>query len=202
MSTVLNVGGNTRDIPLPPIYQGWTQVLLDIDASAKPDIVCDARELTRLPPSAYDAVYCSHNLEHYYHHEVAKVLAGFLHVMADDGFAHIRVPDLNAVMREMVAKNLDIEDVLYVARAGPITVRDVIYGWAAEIERSGEAYFAHKTGFTVKSLVAKLTAAGFKEVYAGNAGREIIAFAFKSSPTEHAAKLLKLPRRRGDTAMG
>lgn len=194
MSTVLNVGGNTRDIALPPIYQGWAQVLLDIDASAKPDIVCDARELTRLPASQYDAVYCSHNLEHYYHHEVPKVLAGFLHVMAADGFAHIRVPDLNAVMREMVEKNLDIEDVLYVARAGPITVRDVIYGWAVEIERSGEPFFAHKTGFTVKSLVTKLTAAGFREVYAGTAGREIVAFAFKSSPTEPIAQLLKLPR--------
>jgi len=194
MSTVLNVGGNSRDIVLPPIYQGWTQVLLDIDAAAKPDIQCDARELMRLPAGQYDAVYCSHNLEHYYHHEVPRVLAGFLHVMKVDGFAHIRVPDLNAVMREMMAKNLDIEDVLYVSRAGPVTVRDVIYGWSVEIERSGTGFFAHKTGFTLKSLQAKLKGAGFGEIYAGTRGREIMAYAFKTRPTDELAALLNLPR--------
>jgi hypothetical protein len=29
-----------------------------------PDIVCDARELTTLEEGLFDAVYCSHNLEH------------------------------------------------------------------------------------------------------------------------------------------
>ncbi|MBK6757265.1 MAG: hypothetical protein IPG70_06405 [Moraxellaceae bacterium] len=28
---VLNVGGNSKDIALPDIYQGWEQVWLDID---------------------------------------------------------------------------------------------------------------------------------------------------------------------------
>ena len=59
---VLNVGGNSREIPLPPIYAGWEQILLDIDPAGRPDIVGDARNLESLPAASCDAVYCSHNL--------------------------------------------------------------------------------------------------------------------------------------------
>ena len=55
----------------------------------------------------------------------------------------------------MVEKNLDIDDFLYQSPEGPITVRDVIYGYGAEIERSGNDFYAHKTGFTKKSLLSK-----------------------------------------------
>ncbi|HET9736059.1 MAG TPA: hypothetical protein VFP62_12375, partial [Burkholderiales bacterium] len=68
MRKLLNVGGNTKDIPLPENYRGWENVLLDIDARGNPDVLCDARELTKLAGATYDAVYCSHNLEHYYRH--------------------------------------------------------------------------------------------------------------------------------------
>ena len=81
MKKVINIGGNNKDIALPPWYEGWEHVLLDIDASANPDIVCDARELSSLPGASYDSVYCSHNLEHYYRHDVKKVLAGFAHIL-------------------------------------------------------------------------------------------------------------------------
>jgi hypothetical protein len=46
---VLNVGGNSKEIALPPQYNGWQHVLLDIDPRGNPDIVCDARNLTSLP---------------------------------------------------------------------------------------------------------------------------------------------------------
>ena len=112
MKRVLNVGGNSKAISLPPQYADYEHVLLDIDPQGTPDIVCDARELTTLPAGQFEAVYCSHNLEHYYRHDVSKVLAGFMHVLAADGFAHIRVPDIREVMRLCIEKNLDIEDVL------------------------------------------------------------------------------------------
>jgi len=115
MRKVLNVGGNSRNIALPAIYQGWEQVLLDID------------------------------------------------------------------------------DFLYQSPAGPITVRDVLYGFGVEIERSGQDFYAHKTGFTQKSLVALLRNAGFSHVFAGSRNLEIAAFAFKAAPTAFAATLLKLP---------
>lgn len=193
MKTVLNVGGNSRNIKLPAIYATWQNVLLDIDPHGQPDVVCDARTLQILPAAQYDAVYCSHNLEHYFRHDVPKVLAGFLHVMKDEAFAHIRVPDLGELMRVVAEKQLDIEDVLYQSPAGPISVRDVIYGYGPEIERSGQDFYAHKTGFTRKSLLATLEAAGFTHVFTGTGKLEIVAFAFKAQPTAEMAALLKLP---------
>lgn len=194
MRKVLNVGGNSKLIELPPHFQGWKHILLDIDPRGKPDLVCDARELAHLPGSQFDAIYCSHNLEHYYRHDVAKVLSGFLHVLKEDGFAHIRVPDMGELMRTVIQRNLDIDDFLYDSPAGPITVRDVIYGYGVEIERSGNDFFAHKTGFTQKSLIAILNECGFPFVYAGSGNLEAQAFAFKNEPSGFAAKLLNLPQ--------
>lgn len=195
MKKVLNVGGNNKAIPLPPHFATFEHLLLDIDAKGNPDFVCDARELSsRLDAAQFDAVYCSHNLEHYYRHDVAKVLTGFLHVIKDNGFIQIRVPDIGAVMQQMVAKNLDIDDVLYLSKAGPIMALDVIYGYGLEIEQSGQDFFAHKTGFTQKSLFNALLNAGFVEVFiiAGDS-LEINVLAFKSEPDLEAKLLFKLP---------
>jgi hypothetical protein len=192
---VLNVGGNDRRIPIPAHYAGWDHVLLDIDARTRPDIVCDARQLTSLPDAQFDAVYCSHNFEHYYPHDGRAVLRGFLHVLRGDGFAEIRVPDLKSVMQKVIDSNLDIEDSLYQSTAGPITVRDVIYGFAKEIATSGQDYFAHKTGFTDRSLYEILKQAGFGDVFVSVAAEifEVRAFAFKGSPTPNQRALLELP---------
>ena len=126
---VLNVGGNSKEIPLPPEYAGFDHLLLDIDPKGAPDIVCDARELATLEGGVFDAVYCSHNLEHYYRHDVPRVLSGFQHMLKDGGFAHIRVPDINEVMRLSIERGLDIDDVLYTSPSGPIMVLDVLYGY-------------------------------------------------------------------------
>jgi SAM-dependent methyltransferase len=189
---VLNVGGNSKAIPLPPQYAGFEHLLLDIDPKGSPDIVCDARRLTTLAAGQFDAVYCSHNLEHYYRHEVPRVLAGFLHVLKDGGFAHIRVPDLQEVMQVTLERGLDIDDVLYESPAGPIMVVDVLYGWGVEIERSGQPFFAHKTGFTQKSLSKALAKAGFSRIYGGVGSFEINAEAFKGAPDSDAREIFGL----------
>ena len=95
---VLNVGGQSRAIQLPSAYTGFEQVLLDLDPNVGADIVLDVRELTSLAPHQFDAVYCSHNLEHLRKHEVPVVLAGFLHVLKPGGLAQIIVPDLQELM--------------------------------------------------------------------------------------------------------
>jgi len=192
---VLNVGGNSKAIPIPAHYAGWEHLLLDIDPRGQPDIVCDARELTTLEGGQFDAVYCSHNLEHYYRHDGVRVLRGFLHMLNAQGFAEIHVPDLAAVMRHVIAQGMDLEDVLYRSPAGPITVRDVIYGYAVEIERSGKDFFAHKTGFTPKSLGMSLRNAGFGGItlFATGARFEVRAYAFKTTPTPEQRALLHLP---------
>ena len=190
---VLNVGGNSKAIKLPPFFEGYEHLLLDIDPRGAPDIVCDARNLMSLESQQFDAIYCSHNLEHYYRHDVPKVLAGFQHVLTPQGFAHIRVPDIQAVMRTTLDKGLDIDDVLYVSPAGPIRVVDVLYGYSVEIERSGQDFFAHKTGFTQKSLISALTQAGFKKIYSASANLEVVAWAFKQAPDETTRLALQLP---------
>ncbi len=194
---VLDVGGHDKNIPLPAQYRKWQRVILDIDASAKPDIVCDARYLAdKLPASGYDAVYCSHNLEHYHHHDVTKVLAGFLHVLNDNGFVHIRVPDLKEVMRRVVKEDLDLEDELYRAPIGSVKVRNVIYGYTPEVERSGYDYYAHKTGFSAKSLGHLLKVAGFKQVFIATTNLEIKAIACKETVPEFIEQQFKLTTKK------
>lgn len=197
---VLNVGGNSKAIPLPDFYAGWEHHLLDIDPTGKPDILCDARELATLAPAQYDAIYCSHNLEHYYHHDVEKVLAGFCHMLKPDGFAHIRVPDMAEVMRRAVEESLDIEDALYQSPMGPISVLDVMYGHAGQIERSGCEFFAHKTGFTRKSLAAALARGGFKHAHISAQSLELGAFAFKQAPPQALLEMLGLAGATAEVA--
>jgi ubiquinone/menaquinone biosynthesis C-methylase UbiE len=190
---LLNVGGNSKNIPLPSNYAKFEHILLDIDPKGSPDIVCDARMLTTLEASQFDTVYCSHNLEHYYRHDVSKVLSGFLHVLKNNGFAHIKVPDIDAVMRATIEKGLDIDDILYTSAAGPIMVLDVLYGYNIEIERSGQDFYAHKTGFTQKSLISALQRVGFTKIYSGKGNLEINAYAFKGEPDKIIQELFNLP---------
>ena len=114
-----------------------------------------------------------------------RVLAGFAHVLAGDGFAEIRVPNLEFIFRHMVEKEMDLEDVLYTSPAGPITIRDVIYGYAPEIEQTGCDFFQHKTGFTPASLRKAVFAAGFHTVVQQNhSPLDLRVFAFRQEPTD------------------
>jgi SAM-dependent methyltransferase len=192
---VLNVGGHSKASSIPPHYDGWQHVLLDIDATSDADIVCDARELPRFEGGLFDAVYCAHNLEHFYQHDVPRVLGGFLHVLKPDGFAEIRVPDLEAVFRKVASGEVGLEDELYRSTGGPIAVIDIIYGWSKEIEASGRDFYAHKTGFTATTLMAAVRRAGFKEIWMvpGLAVYELRAFAFRAQPTPAQRKLYGIP---------
>jgi hypothetical protein len=191
---VLNVGGNNKNIPIPSIFNGWEHVLLDIDSRGNPDVLCDARELWRLPSQSYDAVYCSHNLEHYYRHDCVKVIKGFRSILKREGFALIKVPDLQCVMKAALEHGLDLNDVLYISAAGPILVSDVLYGYHVEIERSGQDFFAHKSGFTEKSLKSVLIANGFPFVFVKSVmdRYEAIAVAFLEEPSDGQAGLISL----------
>jgi len=192
---VLNVGGGSKAIALPPQYRGFEHILLDIDANVHPDVLCDARQLDTLAPSQFDAVFCSHNLEHYCRHDVPKVLKGFLHVLKDDGFTHIIVPDILSAMRLVVERNMDIEDALYDSPVGPITVRDVLYGHSGMGEGAGNDFMCHKTGFSPKSLAAAVQNAGFRLGFSApdNYNFNATVLAFKNPPTQDARELFGLP---------
>lgn len=173
---VLNVGGGGRS--LPPLFNGWDQDLLDIDDSVHPDICCDAKDMFHLPPKTYDAVYCSHNLEHFYRHDVPRVLEGFHHVLTDAGFVLIKVPDMTSLFASVQGR--DISDTWYMAGENPISFHDVLYGWGLQMER-GNLYYSHKTGFTDKSLRVALNKAGFPQVFTSIEGMgNLHAIAYKS----------------------
>jgi hypothetical protein len=196
---VLNIGGGSKSIPIPPHYNGWDHILLDVDPRGRPDIVCDARMLESLPAGQFDAVYCSHNLEHYYRHDGAAVLAGLRHILNSDGFAEIRVPDLMSVFDRVITGHMDLDDVLYESAAGSIAVLDVIYGFAPEIAKSGKDFYAHKTGFSSKSLRAAFHRAGFSSVHVAARPEilEVHALAFKSLPTAWHRAAFTLDDRNG-----
>ncbi len=182
MKRLLNVGGGSKSIQLPPEYTGFEHVLLDIDPQGAPDIVLDGRQLGELAAAQFDAIYCSHNLEHYFRHDVPKVLGGFFHVLKPGGFAQIRVPDLTELMRRVVQGKIDLEETLYVSPAGPIAPIDVIYGLGRQIETSGVDFFAHKTGFSDQSLARAVERAGFAPNFSRVADLEINLIAFKGTP--------------------
>lgn len=178
---LLNVGGGSKDQPIPEIYKDYEHVLLDIAAGPDVDLCMDARDLVLFAekrPAGYDAVYCSHNLEHYFAHDVPKVLAGMRQVLKPGGQVHIVVPNIGQLICDMLAMRIDLEDVLFQAEAGPITCLDVIWGYGPEIEESGQDFYAHKTGFTAKRLHRVLMSAGFTDikVYTNPPSLELIAF--------------------------
>jgi SAM-dependent methyltransferase len=190
---VLNVGGNNKSIPIPACFDGWQHDLLDIDPRGNPDIVCDSREMWRLPPRQYDAVYCSHNLEHYFSHDVFKVLKGFRLILKKDGFVYIKVPNLLGVMQTVIETGMELDDELYVTPSGAsIAPIDVFFGWRTQIEQSCVDYFGHKTGFSVSLLVRTLKQSGFTDVFTQHDDKEILALAFSSEPNEEQKQMLNL----------
>jgi tetratricopeptide (TPR) repeat protein len=195
MPLVLNVGGGSKGVAIPSHFDGWEHLLLDISPHQDVDLVCDARLLSeKFLPSSYEAIYCSHNLEHYYGHDVAKVLKGFLHVLTEEGFAEIRVPDIGELIKLMASAQLDIDREIYRSSMGPITAHDMIYGYGPEIESSGQDFYAHKTGFTLSSLEKTLLRSGFAEVYfaAPLTPLELHVFAFKRPASEQWKTRLSL----------
>jgi hypothetical protein len=175
---VINVGGGaSRD--LPAFYRGWSQDVLDIDPNVGADIVCDAKKMRTLKRGVYDAVFCSHNLEHFYLRDVPAVLDGFQHVLKGTGFAQIAVPDMQGLFDQV--RGRDIMETWYQAGSGAISFHDVMYGWGKQIA-AGNEFYAHHCGFSEKSLAKVLRAAGFVSVMTASDGMNIHAYAFKSKP--------------------
>jgi hypothetical protein len=189
---LLNVGAGNRELGVPEYFNGWRQDHLDIDPEVKPDIVMDAREMKQLRSASYDAIFCSHNLEHYHRHDCLKVIDGFHHVLKEDGFVEVHVPDMAGMMKHVVANNLDIDDVLYESRSGPILVRDMIYGYHVEIERSGHDFYLHKTGFTAPSLWKLFRSRGFPQGGVTSVNLQLVGYFFKKMPSVEQQRMLGL----------
>lgn len=161
-------------------FDGWEEVRLDINPEAKPDIVASMVDLGDI--GTFDAVYCSHSLEHLYPHEVKKALAEFKRV-TPNGFVFLVVPDLEGVTLS--------DEVLYQSGAGPVTAIDMFYGYTNWLE--GTPAMAHHTGFTKAILERALAEAGFAvisvvrdDIY------NLVAIAFTSKPSFDVRTMLNL----------
>ena len=73
-------------------------------------------------------------------------------------------------------------------------VLDVLYGYSVEIEQSKQDFYAHKTGFTQKSLLAALDRSGFSKTYSMVGDFEIDVLAFNGVPDKFARSLFRLPQ--------
>jgi hypothetical protein len=164
MPTFLHVGcgplGKARTTP-EFASPAWTEVRLDIDPGARPDIVASMTDMSAVPDAAMDGLYSSHNIEHLYPTEVSAALREFARVLKPDGFAVITCPDLQSVAA-VVARGHLVEP-LYQSTSGPISPIDILYGHRAAMEK-GNMFMAHRTGFTHRTLWQSLTEAGFVNV--------------------------------------
>jgi len=136
----------------------WQEIRFDIDPKTQPDIMGTMLDMSAVASGSVDAIYSSHNIEHLYPHEVPRALAEFRRVLAPTGFAVITCPDLQSVCA-LIAENKLMEPA-YISPAGPIAPLDILYGHRPQIA-AGNLFMAHHCGFTLSSLIATLTAAGF-----------------------------------------
>ena len=166
MKQVLNVGSGPYDRErLHPAFRNsdWAEVRYDIDKLVQPDIVGSIVDLGAIGDATFDAIWCSHNLEHLHSHDVPRALAEFRRVLKRDGFALIATPDLEAIAELVVNGHLD--DVAYRSPAGPITALDMLFGLSSAISR-GNLFMSHNTGFTADRLGRLLIESGFAEALA------------------------------------
>ena len=153
-------GGNYKDRTTRTFAsEDWQEVRLDVDESAKPDIIASVLDLGVIDSESFDAIYSSHNIEHVYAHEVSVMLKEFLRVLNDDGFFVVTCPNLIPVAR-LIAED-KLTEPAYNSPAGPISPLDILHGHGASIKRGNE-FMAHKTGFSPKSLNAALLEAVFR----------------------------------------
>lgn len=136
----------------------WREIRLDVEPLARPDIVADMTNMRALPDGSVDAIFSCHNLEHLAAHEVPRALGEFCRVLSPGGFAIITCPDLQSAC-EMIARG-QLTEPAFIAKAGPITPFDILYGHRYPIAR-GLPHMAHRSGFTQALLAASLRRSGF-----------------------------------------
>jgi SAM-dependent methyltransferase len=180
---VLHVG--CGGVILPHWFEGMQEVRLDIDPDMKPDIVASMTDMGEI--GEYEALFCSHALEHLYPHEVQKALAEFKRVLKPEAHAIIFVPDLEDVR--------PTEEILLVSPAGPITGLDMIFGHRVQLEGSAvhgaslRVYFRDHASRTRQSWIQPLFDDSIAELQPDGSGNQVKKVVF-------ACPILKKPHDR------
>ncbi|MDR2488313.1 MAG: class I SAM-dependent methyltransferase [Desulfovibrio sp.] len=138
----------------------WTEVRLDINPGAHPDIVASITDMSAVASGTFDALYSSHNLEHLFPHELPLALREFYRVLKQAGYALITLPDLQQIA-ECIAAGRE-EDTIFMTNKGPIAPLDMLYGFRPFL--AANPFMAHKFGYTAATLHKALREAGFLHV--------------------------------------
>ena len=146
---------------LPPLFEGWRELRVDVDPGVAPDILANITDMSAIETGSVDAVWSAHCIEHLYLHQVGDAVAEAYRILSDDGFFCIIVPDLQ-VIAELIASDR-LHEVVYESPAGPVTAHDMVFGYGPSLER-GRVSMAHRCGFTPTLLLQKLQAAPFAEI--------------------------------------
>ncbi len=184
VADVLHVGCGVQDSEkLHRMFRGagWREIRLDIDPDVEPNVVASITDMQVIPDAAVNAVYSSHNVEHLYPHEVPLALREMHRVLKPNGFAFIKLPDLQEVAR-FIADGKP-EETLYISPMGAIAPLDILYGHRPSLA-IGNTFMAHHTGFTGPTLACALIAAGFAAVMVQRdlATFSLTAVAFRQQP--------------------
>jgi SAM-dependent methyltransferase len=172
---------------VPPYFDGWRQLRVDVDPAVKPDILAHLTDLSTIEDSSVDAVWAAHCVEHLYAHEVRLALAEFRRVLRPDGFVCVIVPDLQAVASYLLADRL--HEPMYQSSAGPVTPHDVIFGFGPAIA-AGRPSMGHRCGFTPGMLQRCFRELPFAEVQLRrrSAQLELVALARAAPASDDAGR--------------
>ena len=159
---VLNAGAGVGEgAGLPAFFGHWQQLRVDVNPLAEPDLVANIVDLSAIPDGSVDAIWSSHCIEHLFAHEVPRALAEFRRVLAEDGFACLIVPDLQAIAEWIATDRL--HETIYYSAAGPVTAHDMLWGYMPALAE-GNLSMAHRCGFTPTLFLERLNAAGFPQI--------------------------------------
>ena len=168
MPRFLNAGCGARDsAPLPLRFRDWEEVRLDSSLAVEPDFLAPVTELP-FDDDSFDAVYCSHTLEHLPEHEVPLALKEFRRVLKAGNRVYLHVPDLKVAAQRILDDCPN--QAIYQSPAGPVAALDMVYGFRPFLACGIEG-MEHRTGFTLALLSYRLEEAGLRlvEIVAANA---------------------------------
>ncbi len=149
---------------MPYHYAAWNKELVSESPMDGSRFVKSVLRLTDLRSGSYDAVYYSHHLKGHSLYEGGLILHGIRLLLKPGGFLHLKVPNVLALMHQLVEQGHDLEDVAYMSAAGPISYHDVLWGLGAEVANEGREQRGHRTGFSRKLLDRLLFDNGFLAV--------------------------------------
>jgi hypothetical protein len=163
MPRLLDIGAGSKDVKVPPWYDGWEIVRLDIKPEAEPDLLMDACDLETIDGDQFDAAYASHLLEHIYPFDLPRFFSGLRHVLTANGFVEFHVPNALRACQE-IAKRETLSAFCYDSPGGMITAWDMLYGYEPYQMAHGTP-FVHHNAFDADRLSSTLNHYGFPIAY-------------------------------------